>query len=944
MLDRRVLEIIKAINSLDLLDGGPEINLPIENTCDWVFDTPQFVDWWSDDPVAKMLCVHGRIGAGKSTLAKHMTAWITNSAYPTASYFVKSSKDTLSGCSPAYVYRALLCQFLCIPDVRGDILEVFDTRIHAMLVDADIDDLRHELYIGLQQALRKPRDTWVNIIIDGIDNCTDPGEIFRFFRDAVVASSARTRICYTCRQNIAIPDPAYAYIAIEDFNYEDIGKYIQIRLPATSIINKSERDFLQSSIEDNSSGVFLWVVMAVNLIQEHLTKGRDVPFLQRVLEDLPKELSKLYHNILTRAVRTSSAAETRAMTHVLQWILFSARPLTTAEWHHVMAFIESPDLRSIRQWKNSPSYTESNELLLQRIRSLCCGLVEVKARHTPFEQSCMQSEVGSLGAGAGSFESQQYLDVIHESVYEYLVNGNGFKLLDPQIQNSIGAGHTHLLEVCARYCNLEEMLDTFTIPHSSILLPRDQRSESRGSEESDGPILVEAATRSPTFYRHENCSDDAISLGGSASGSIRSGRSDRSCRKYHIKPRLPWKSVVQASSDMTFRQKASNDKHRAVRSLSRVLSFINDVGSPGDHPRGIEVNRVSAAPPIMSRHTTVEVETVIDPPILWQYCQDMLVHHAVAVEQAGLNPGPVIDFLLGTWDAVRRDMHQGATLLYFAAQWNLVSWIDHLQGAGTEAKGGELHYPVIVAACNDNLSAFQHLIGRGRIYFKLRWPYIDPCGRTALHHAAMIPDSLVLAYIHERRQRPRRNFVPEMSARDRDNLTPLHLAAMHGTYQNVFALIELGASVSALDIGGNNPLHLACVRRHFDCEIAQSLISAGCSRKRANLDGKTAVTLAREYHNAEVAAFIESVPSPADERAMTLARQTRRRELQRRHNVCLSLVDRLRQHMRLRRRNTEGIRQDEYASPMLSGYSRQGQERVQSLPSETSKKTCLFCC
>lgn len=947
VLEQRALDIVKALNSLDLSDAELEINIPVENTCNWVFDIPQFVDWWSDDSRVRLLCVHGRIGAGKSTLVKRITTWIKDAAKPVISYFVKPPKDPLGGCSPAAIYQALLCQFLYLPSIRGHFLEVFDTRLPAMLVVTGIDDLQHELCMGLQQALRKITDEWVTIVIDGIDHCTDPQEILHFFRDAVSSSSTSVRICYTRRQTVAVPNPAYTYVAIEDYNYQDIRTFIQSRLPLTNITSKLDRDFLQTIIEENSSGVFLWVVLAVNLVEEHLSKGRDVAFLQRLLQDLPKELSKLYEDILARAIRANSTAETCTMVHILQWILFSARPLTAAEWHHVIAFIETPYLQSIREWKDSPSYTQSNEILLQRIRSLCCGLVEVKAKYTPYEQFCIQSEIGSLGAGAGSFESQQYLDVIHGSVYDYLINYNGFGMLDRQILNPIGAGHAHLLEVCARYFNLEEMLKAFKPPRVSFKPCRPQTLNRRHSEESVvSPSRDNVDVhRVPSLYIRRNRSDDAITLGGSAGGSIRSGHSGR--RIFGSRTLRLSESLEYNLPDGHIEPSGSNDDNVSRPSWrQKIWSFISAIESTEDYPRADEGEYANRMPTLLSRYSTLEVETLVDPPILWQYCQDMLVHHAIATERAGLFPEPVVDFLFNTWNALRQKLHQGASLIYFAAQWNLASWIRHLEQANADDHGGELGYPVIVAASNDSLSAFKQLIGDRPLALdrKLSLRFRDTHGRTAMHHAARVPDSQILSYIYEQ-YRLFGDYRPSaVNNIDKNRLTPLHLAALQGSAQNVTHLIELGASVRALDLSGNNPLHLACVRQELDHEIVRILILAGCKRDVPNSSGKTAVDLAREGDDPEVMTLLETLVSPTEEqRTMAVTRRMRLCDDRQRGKASSSLANVLRQHIRFFGRDTED-RLPEERDPLLSSdLSDQLQGRA--LRSHgSSKRNGIFCC
>ena len=233
------------------------------------------------------------------------------------------------------------------PTFRKDILEILHTCWLDATCHSTVDGSQRELRVALQQILRRSGDAPVNIVLDAIDNCTDQEEILRFLQDVILSPASNVRVYYTCRQSIQILNSRYAYIAIEDFNSQDIGTYIRTRLPVTGVINQNERDFLQEILKEQSSNIFLWVVVAVNLLQEYLSKGRDLPFLQEALNELPKELSSLYRNIVVRSVELNSPDDLKTMLRVLQWVMFLARPFTAEEWHHVFAFIDNPLLRSI---------------------------------------------------------------------------------------------------------------------------------------------------------------------------------------------------------------------------------------------------------------------------------------------------------------------------------------------------------------------------------------------------------------------------------------------------------------------------------------------------------------------------------------------------------------------------------------------------------------------
>lgn len=73
-----------------------------------------------------------------------------------------------------------------------------------------------------------------------------------------------------------------------------------------------------------------------------------------------------------------------------------------------------------------------------------------------------------------------------------------------------------------------------------------------------------------------------------------------------------------------------------------------------------------------------------------------------------------------------------------------------------------------------------------------------------------------------------------VNARDEGGNTPLHMAAVNGTVENVMSLIEAGANVNARDTLGNTPLHGA-----FTPETAIALIEAGAEVNVWNEVGST---------------------------------------------------------------------------------------------------------
>ena len=350
----------------------------------------------------------------------------------------------------------------------------------------------------------------------------------------------------------------------------------------------------------------------------------------------------------------------------------------------------------------------------------------------------MLSEAGSPGAGAGFFESQQFINVIHESVSEFFMKGDAFQLLNDQIKGPVGDGHAYLLEVCIKYYFLDEMMEAFGVQRPSRI-----ELERIGSLELTRPIPWHTSS-----YSGRDDSDDATSLGGSAGGSIHSGHSHHSRRESRLRLGERFSNATKLPAAL------SRTPLKPGQAGNSVVSFILNLGSPNiDTQTPAELNTV------IVKGSSSDLELVKTPPVLWQYCQDMSVFHAVAADQAGVFPEEAVEFPLRqdskVWAKTLNDMQQKGTLLYFAAQRDLVPWMNYLYDKGyCQIQGGELQFPIIVAAKNDNLAAFNCIVNHKvislqKVFWVLGEPFVDRQGRSALHHAAMVRNSSVLSHIRE---------------------------------------------------------------------------------------------------------------------------------------------------------------------------------------------------
>lgn len=67
----------------------------------------------------------------------------------------------------------------------------------------------------------------------------------------------------------------------------------------------------------------------------------------------------------------------------------------------------------------------------------------------------------------------------------------------------------------------------------------------------------------------------------------------------------------------------------------------------------------------------------------------------------------------------------------------------------------------------------------------------------------------------------------DLNAEDNKGLTPLHYAAIHGSFCVVQYLLEVNANIDAKDLDGLTPLHHARLNSNYD--VAEYLIQKGAT-------------------------------------------------------------------------------------------------------------------
>jgi hypothetical protein len=198
---------------------------------------------------------------------------------------------------------------------------------------------------------------------------------------------------------------------------EDISRYVQCRL---TLKHAASKEKLAREIEQRSSGVFLWVVLVVQILNK-TNDGGNIHLMQDRLRKTPTRLNDLFGTILDTGERNEG------LLPMIQWCLLSLRPLKAVELYFAV-------MSSIGQLSAAVALWDK-------------GLVSPRVI-VDFMLTTSKGFVHVTGDGGVNNLSHEF---IYESVREHFMD-HGLKKLDFTLGHDVvAASHDRLARYCITY-------------------------------------------------------------------------------------------------------------------------------------------------------------------------------------------------------------------------------------------------------------------------------------------------------------------------------------------------------------------------------------------------------------------------------------------------------------------------------------------------------------
>jgi len=843
-------ECLASLKFSELRDREREIAAAMDDTTTWVFEHEAYQSWLStSEPRKSLLWLKGKPGSGKSMLMKEALRRVreteSDNEVAVIAYFFTTRGNVPLQKKPLGLFRTVLHDLVhqdklvlsaLIPEVKRKQLASPGAW------DWNQDELQRILHSTYQDIPGVKRTV---LFVDALDECEDGDEndsvrdLVYFFRK--ITMGAKIKICLSSRHYPHIKVPDCPEIVVEDFNSEDIQRFVDSKLSLADSYDERTARFARQ-ITAKADGVFLWVTLIIKSLNFGLDNEQPDEDLEGILQSIPKKLEDVFKGLFIGDLSLPGDAQKAAA--IFQWVLLAGRPLSMHQLRHALsmqfAHGGQVDTNSATQWQQSRGCLPADpRKFLISLRYFTKGLMECVDRFdyggsTSWESverpgKWLRTDISATG------RKYYAIQFIHESAREYFLRGQGFATLE-EAPRSIPERHA----ILAGYC-----MDCILGLASQV------GRNGAGNVLDEYPFLEYSIEH--LFYHTEEAAAN-----GHPPGNVLSS--------LHVSDGQLWRDWSELSTELLARRYAFRNGRTRLHFLSSNRLFAT-----GSHLLGMgtdiderDVLRRSALDHAVSASDVAALRFLVRNGANLHTKNDYgqtPVHAAMISFDSELGLVEVLELFLGDKTCLDSTDNRGHSALHQVAAKGYSRAVSVILAHGGQPNLATRHgdTPLHLAANLGHIAVMQQLLRAGA----------DPnaanvLGKTPLHSAACAPgiDGMCLLLagsadinlqdnqgrtaVHIRLQEQRgvrflldagRPF--DMASRMINGRTPLHTAVFDGNSpENIEALLEHGADPNAVDNQGATPLHYAA-RRGFRTGIWDMLIAHGADVTLRDAQGET---------------------------------------------------------------------------------------------------------
>jgi hypothetical protein len=391
-------------------------------TCKWLLKNSEYLDWLDPNKFNEhrgFLWIKGKPGTGKSTLMKFALAHAQKKMKDkiVISFFFNARGDDLEK-SRIGMYRSLLLQLLKRLPVLQDVfdslgLATWNSECHQWNIAA-LESL-------FEHAIQNLGESSLACFIDALDECDwdqirDIVSFFEHMGELTASVGIRFQVCFSSRHypHITTARGLSLILEIQEGHSQDIVSYLESEL---KIGHSKLAEQIRIDLQQKASGLFIWIVLVVGLLNKEYDGGR-IHRLQQRLRNIPGDLHNLFLDILAR-----DSYNRDELLLCIQWLLFATQPLKPEQLYFAILSGVVPEVLS--KWNRDEVTIHDMERF---ILSSSKGLAAITNSKVPRVQ------------------------FIHESVRDFLLKENApWEFWPGRGRNIQGESHDSLKQSCLNY-------------------------------------------------------------------------------------------------------------------------------------------------------------------------------------------------------------------------------------------------------------------------------------------------------------------------------------------------------------------------------------------------------------------------------------------------------------------------------------------------------------
>ncbi|KAF4550390.1 Hypothetical protein D9617_17g046580 [Elsinoe fawcettii] len=264
-----------------------------------------FPGWLRDTACTTPYWIQGKPGSGKSMLMRflelhedvpgllHSGRTIAENRVVSFYFWLSGTQSLLKAIEGAL--RSLLHQIIASSNSAVD---------HLSIPVSSFDWTERLLLSNMRSVLAHSDSRWL-VMLDGLDETSDKIEdVLTFIAKLWNLPNVCLLISSRPWRPFEVEFRTYPSLRLQDLTFRDINKYIEDKLGAisdiSSYLSPEQLGCITRGLSSQSSGVFLWVKLALNSVRDGLECHETLTELLDHLQCLPSDVDEMFSVMLTR--------------------------------------------------------------------------------------------------------------------------------------------------------------------------------------------------------------------------------------------------------------------------------------------------------------------------------------------------------------------------------------------------------------------------------------------------------------------------------------------------------------------------------------------------------------------------------------------------------------------------------------------------------------------